>query len=253
MTLQIVQFPCLADNYGYLVRDEASGLTAAIDTPDAEAILAALAERGWRLDFIFNTHWHRDHAGGNQVVKDRTGCRIVAPAEVARIAPLDQAVAGGDEVRLGQTTFTVLDVGGHTLQHIAYYAPAERVAFVGDSVFPLGCGRMFEGTAEQMWASLSRVAALPETTRLYCAHEYAAANARFALSVDDAPALKARAEAIFAARARGEPTTPSTVGEERAANPFLRAPALAARLGLQGRPDHEVFAAVRAAKEVFAG
>jgi len=253
MPIQIVQFPCLTDNYGYLVRDEASGQVAAIDTPDPEAILAQLQLRGWRLDFIFNTHWHRDHAGGNQALKDRTGCLIIGPQEVTRIAPLDRAARPGDEVRLGETRFDVLDVGGHTLQHIAYYDAADRAAFVGDSIFPLGCGRMFEGEPGQMWDGLSRIAGLPEDTRLYCAHEYTAANARFALSVDDDPALKARAEAVFAARERGEPTVPSTVAEEKATNPFLRAPALAARLGLEGRPDHEAFAAVRSAKDVFRG
>lgn len=253
MTLQIVQFPCLADNYGYIIRDQDSGLTACIDTPDAQAILSALGREGWRLDFIFNTHWHRDHAGGNQALKDRTGAFIVGPQEVTRIAPLDRVVIGGDRVRLGETEFEVLDVGGHTLQHIAYHDAVDAIAFVGDSIFPLGCGRMFEGRPKQMWASLSRIAALPETTRLYCAHEYTAANARFALSIDSSPALQTRAAAVFAARARGEPTVPSTVGEERATNPFLRAPALAARFGLEGRADQDVFAAVRAAKDDFRG
>lgn len=253
MALKIVQFPCLSDNYGYLIRDEASGLVACIDTPDAQAISAALQRQGWTLDFIFNTHWHRDHAGGNQALKTATGALIIGPPEVTRIAPLDRAVGGGDSVDLGRTHFTVIDVGGHTLQHIAYYDAADHVAFVGDSIFPLGCGRMFEGDPPQMWASLSRIADLPEDTRLYSAHEYTAANARFALSVDDDPALKARAQAVFDARARGEPTVPSTVGEERATNPFLRAPALAPALGLGGRPDHEAFAALRAAKDEFKG
>ena len=253
MTLQIVQFPCLSDNYGYLARDEATGLVACIDTPDAEAILAALERQGWRLDFILNTHWHHDHAGGNQALKDATGAYIVGPQEVTRIAPLDRAVVGGDSVELGQTRFAVMDVGGHTLQHIAYHDGADHIAFVGDSIFPLGCGRMFEGDPQQMWASLTRIAAMPEDTRLYCAHEYTAANARFALSVDSAPALKSRSEAIFAARARGEATVPSTVGEERATNPFLRAPLLAPALGLSGRPDYEVFAAIRSAKDGFKG
>jgi hydroxyacylglutathione hydrolase len=253
MPIQIVQFPCLHDNYGYLVRDEACAKVAVVDTPDPEAVLAQLERRGWKLDVILNTHWHRDHAGGNQVLKDRTGCLIVGPQEVTRIAPLDRAVAPGEEVRLGETLFQVIDVGGHTLQHIAYYDAVDRAAFVGDSIFPLGCGRMFEGEPRQMWAGLQRLAALPEDTRLYSAHEYTAANARFALSVDDDAALKVRAEAVFAARERGEPTVPSTVGEEKATNPFLRAPALAARLGARGRPDHEAFAAVRAAKDVFKG
>jgi hydroxyacylglutathione hydrolase len=253
MTLQIVQFPCLSDNYGYLIRDEASGLVACIDTPDSDAILNALHKQGWRLDFIFNTHWHKDHAGGNAALQTATGAVIIGPQEVTRIAPLDRPVVGGDWVSLGQTEFVVIDVGGHTLQHIAYYDAADHVAFVGDSIFPLGCGRMFEGRPEQMWASLERLAALPEDTQLYCAHEYTAANARFALTVDEAPALKARARTVFAARERGEPTVPSTVGEEKATNPFLRAPLLAARFGLAGHADHEAFAAVRAAKDSFRG
>jgi hydroxyacylglutathione hydrolase len=253
MPLRIEQIPCLSDNYGYLVRDEASGRVATIDTPDADAILAALDRLGWRLDMILNTHWHPDHAGGNAVLKEKTGAVIVGPQEVTRIAPLDRAVTHGDQVDLGETQFRMIDVGGHTLEHIAYYDAADRVAFVGDSIFPLGCGRMFEGTPVQMWSSLSRLAALPADTALYSAHEYTASNARFALSVDDAPALQARAQAVFAARERGEPTVPSTVGEEIATNPFLRAPALAGRMGLAGRPDHEVFAAIRAAKDGFKG
>ena len=253
MPLQIVQFPCLSDNYGYLVRDEGSGLVATIDTPDADAILEALKGRGWKLDFVFNTHWHKDHAGGNEQLKQATGCTIVGPQEVTRIAPLDRPVVGGEVVDLGETRFQVIDVGGHTLQHIAYFDQADSVAFVGDSIFPLGCGRMFEGGPKQMWASLSRIAALPEDTRLYSAHEYTASNARFALSVDADPVLKQRSQAVFAARERGEPTVPSTVGEEKATNPFLRAPLLAERMGLAGRPDYEVFAAVRAAKDSFKG
>jgi hydroxyacylglutathione hydrolase len=253
MSLQIHQFPCLSDNYGYLIRDHASGLVACIDTPDADAILAALDAQGWSLDFIFNTHWHKDHAGGNAALKAATDAFIVGPQEVTRIAPLDRPVVGGDLVGLGETEFVVIDVGGHTLQHIAYHDRDDHIAFVGDSIFPLGCGRMFEGEPEQMWSSLSRIAALPDDTRLYCAHEYTAANARFALSIDGAPALKARAEAVFAARERGEATVPSTVGEEKATNPFLRAPLLAAGLGLAGKADHEAFAAVRRAKDVFAG
>jgi hydroxyacylglutathione hydrolase len=165
----------------------------------------------------------------------------VGPAEVTRIAPLDRTVAGGDVVDLGETRFSVIDAGGHTLGHIAYFDAADGVAFVGDTLFALGCGRLFEGTAAQMWASLSRLAALPDNTLVYCAHEYSASNARFALSVDDDPALKARSEAIFAARARGEATVPTTIGLEKATNPFLRA------------GDARAFAAVRAAKDGFRG
>ena len=253
MTLTVRQFPCLSDNYGFLIRDDASGLTACIDTPDAGAILAELKAAGWRLDFIFNTHWHPDHAGGNAEIQAATGCQIVGPAEVTRIAPLDRQVGGGDEVMLGETRFEVIDCGGHTLGHIAYFDAADKIAFVGDTLFALGCGRLFEGKPDQMWASLSRLAALPDETRAYCAHEYTASNARFALTVDPSPALKARADAVFAARERGEPTVPTTIGLEKATNPFLRAPALAARVGKAGAPDYEAFGAVRAAKDAFRG
>jgi hydroxyacylglutathione hydrolase len=253
MTLTVRQFPCLSDNYGFLIRDEASGKTACIDTPDAGAILKELKAAGWGLDFIFNTHWHADHAGGNAEIKAATGCTIVGPAEVTRIAPLDRTVVGGDVVELGATTFRVIETGGHTLGHIAYYDDADKVAFVGDTLFALGCGRLFEGKPDQMWASLSRLAALPDETRVYCAHEYTASNARFALSVDDDPALRARADQVFAARERGEWTVPTTIGLEKATNPFLRAPQLAARVGKAGAPDYEAFAAVRAAKDSFRG
>jgi hydroxyacylglutathione hydrolase len=253
MTLTVRQFPCLSDNYGFLIRDDASGKTGCIDTPDAAAILKELDKAGWGLDLILNTHWHPDHAGGNAEIQKATGCQIVGPAEVTRIAPLDRTVVGGDTVALGETTFQVIETGGHTLGHIAYFDDADRIAFVGDTLFALGCGRLFEGKPEQMWASLSRLAALPEETRVYCAHEYTASNARFALSVDKGPALKARAEAVFAARERGEWTVPTTIGLERATNPFLRAPQLAAAVGKAGAPDYEAFAAVRAAKDSFKG
>jgi len=253
MTLTVRQFPCLSDNYGFLIRDDATGKTGCIDTPDAAAILAELKRAGWGLDLILNTHWHADHAGGNAEIQAATGCQIVGPAEVTRIAPLDRTVVGGDVVELGETRFGVIETGGHTLGHIAYFDDADRIAFVGDTLFALGCGRMFEGQPQQMWASLSRLAALPDETRVYCAHEYTASNARFALSVDQDPALKARAEQVFAARERGEPTVPTTIALEKATNPFLRAPLLAAAVGKASAPDYEAFAAVRAAKDNFKG
>jgi len=253
MPLTVHQFPCLSDNYGFLARDEASGLAACVDTPESGAILRELRQLGWTLALILNTHWHPDHAGGNAEVKAATGATIVGPKEVTRIAPLDREVSGGDVVELGETRFQVIESGGHTLGHITYYDAADRIAFVGDTLFAMGCGRLFEGDAAQMWASLQRLAALPDDTRVYCAHEYTASNARFALSVDDDPALKRRAEAVFAARERGEPTVPTTIGLEKATNPFLRAPALAGRVGAQGKADHEAFGAVRAAKDIFRG
>jgi len=241
MTLTVRQFPCLSDNYGFLVRDEASGRTACVDTPDAGAVLAELEAAGWRLDFILNTHWHPDHAGGNAEIKAATGAIVIGPAEVERISPVDRKVVDGDVVDLGATRLTVIDTGGHTLGHITYFDEADQIAFVGDTLFALGCGRLFEGTPEQMWSSLSRLAALPDETAVYCAHEYTASNARFALSVDDGPALKARAAEVFAARERGEPTVPTTIAREKATNPFLLA-------GSAAR-----FAEVRAAKDVFKG
>jgi hydroxyacylglutathione hydrolase len=253
MPLTVHQFACLSDNYGFLVRDEASGKTACIDTPESGAILRELDSLGWDLDMILNTHWHPDHAGGNADIKAVTGATIVGPQEVTRISILDREVAGGDTVQLGETTFQVLESGGHTLGHIAYFDAADRIAFVGDTLFALGCGRLFEGTPEQMWNSLQRLAALPDDTTVYCAHEYTASNARFALSVDDSAALKARADEVFAARDRGEWTVPTTIGLEKATNPFLRAPALAAKVGASGQADARAFAAVRAAKDVFKG
>jgi len=253
MPLKVHQFPCLEDNYGFLALDEATGLAACIDTPEAGAILRELGKLGWKLSLILNTHWHPDHAGGNEQIKAATGAIVVGPAEVTRIAPLDREVRGGDFVMLGETRFEVMESGGHTLGHIAYYDADEHIAFVGDTLFALGCGRLFEGKPDQMWASLQRLAALPDDTRVYCAHEYTASNARFALSVDDDPVLKARADQIFAARERGEATVPTTIGLEKATNPFLRAPKLAGRVGADGKADYEAFAAVRAAKDVFKG
>jgi hydroxyacylglutathione hydrolase len=253
MPLTVHQFPCLSDNYGFLIRDEATGLAACIDTPDAGAILRELDTLGWKLSLILNTHWHPDHAGGNAEVKAATGATVIGPAEVARIAAPDREIVHGDTVDLGETRFTVIDTGGHTLGHITFYDAADHIAFVGDTLFALGCGRLFEGTPAQMWTSLQKLAALPEDTTVYCAHEYTASNARFALSVDDSAALKARAEQVFAARERGEPTVPTTIGLEKATNPFLRAPLLAPHLGLKGVPDHEAFGAVRAAKDNFRG
>ena len=242
MTLSVHLFPCLNDNYGLLVRDDASGQVATIDTPDADSILTELDRLGWgALDLILNTHWHADHTGGNAALKAGTGCEIVGPAEVARVAPLDRIVAGGDVVNLGQTALQVTATPGHTLGHVVYRSVADGEAFVGDTLFALGCGRLFEGTPEQMWDSLQALAAWPPETRIWCAHEYTAANARFALSVDDRPEMRGHAEAIFAARTRGEATVPTTIAVEKAFNPFLRA------------VDAADFAARRAAKDGFRG
>jgi hydroxyacylglutathione hydrolase len=251
--LTVHQFPCLSDNYGYLLHDPASGETACIDTPDAEAYLREAANHSWQITQIWNTHWHPDHAGGNAAIKAATGCLVIAPeAEAERIAGIDRTVSHGDVVELGGWDALVIDVGGHTNGHIAYHLPAAETAFVGDSVFALGCGRMFEGTPEQFWASLCRIKALPPATLLYCAHEYTQSNARFALHADpDNAALREYAEQVARLRAGGHPTVPTPLARELATNPFLRAddPVLASHWG--GGDAASTFAALRAAKDTF--
>jgi hydroxyacylglutathione hydrolase len=253
--LAIEMFPCLADNYGFLVHDAQTGATAAIDTPDVKAIERALAARGWRLTHILNTHHHHDHAGGNLALKRATGCTIVGPrADAARIPGIDVEVAEGDVFALGAQAAHVHDTPGHTRGHIVYRFPRAGVAFVGDTLFALGCGRLFEGTPAQMWASLQKIAAWPDDTRLYCAHEYTAANARFALSVDPGnEALRSRSAEIERLRAAGKPTVPTTVALEKATNPFLRAASLSLKrsLGLPDASDVETFARARALKDAF--
>ena len=253
--IHIRQFPCLDDNYGFLVHDDVSGQTTTIDTPDAEAILAAAAQEGWTLTQIWNTPWHPDHAGGNAVIAARSGAIVTGPQEVERIGKAaDRVVDDGDVVTLGAHRARVLNVGGHTLGHIAYVFDTEKVGFVGDALFSLGCGRMFEGTAPQFWNSLSKLAALPDDFTLYCAHEYTASNARFALSVDtENPALRARADEITALRAANKPTVPMSLRVEKATNPFLRAPLLKAAIGKAGAPDWEAFGEMRARKDAFKG
>ncbi|MFN7110816.1 MAG: hydroxyacylglutathione hydrolase [Brevundimonas sp.] len=242
MTLDVHLFPCRSDNYGFLIRDTATGVVATVDTPDGARILGELESLGWgRLDLILNTHWHPDHTEGNERLKAETGCEIVGPEEVRRVAPLDRVVSDGDEVMVGETRFEVTVTPGHTLGHVVFRSVENRLAFVGDTLFALGCGRLFEGTPEQMWASLQILAAWPEATVIWCAHEYTASNARFTLSLDDRPETLAHAEAIFAKRARGEPTVPTTIGAELRFNPFLTA------------VDAAEFAVRRAAKDGFSG
>lgn len=250
--IQIHQFPCLSDNYGYLVHDPASGETAAIDTPDGAEYLRQAEAKGWTITQIWNTHWHPDHAGGNKAIVEATGATIFAPQEVEKISAIDRVVAHGDTVSLGAFTADVIDVSGHTNGHIAYHLAQAGVAFVGDSVFALGCGRMFEGEPQQFWDSLSRIKALPPETMLYWAHEYTASNAKFALHADpDNQALQSYAKEIAAKRAEDEPTVPTRLDRELATNPFLRAddPVLAAKWG--GSTPAETFAALRAGKDNF--
>lgn len=256
MALEIERVPALRDNYIWLAREPASGAVAAIDPAEPGPVEAALARRGWRLTHILNTHHHGDHTGANLALKAATGCIIVGPrADRERIPGIDVAVGEGDTYCLGAEPALVFDVPGHTRGHIAFWFADSAALFCGDTLFLLGCGRLFEGTPAQMWASLGKLRRLPGETRVYCAHEYTQSNARFALTVDGAnPGLRARAAAIEAARARGEPTVPGTIAEELATNPFLRAdePALAAGVGLApGADPVAVFAAVRAAKDKF--
>ncbi len=253
--LEIHQFPCLEDNYGYLIRDSASGVTATVDTPSAAAIVGALAHKGWKLDYILNTHHHGDHAGGNLELKAKTGCRIVGPrADAERIPGIDIALGEGDSFELGSRRATVLDTPGHTRGHIVYVFAADHAAFVGDTLFAMGCGRLFEGTPGQMWDSLQKLLALPDETRVYCAHEYTQKNARFALTVDPANAVLAqRAAEVDRLRATGLPTVPTTIGRERQTNPFLRVgdPGVRAALGLTAAGDVEVFAEIRRRRNLF--
>jgi hydroxyacylglutathione hydrolase len=252
--LVIRQIPVLRDNYAYLLHDGASGATGVVDPSVAEPVLATLAETGWRLTHILNTHHHHDHTGGNLEIKQATGAIIVGPrADRDRIPGIDVALGDGERYTLGTETAEVLDVPGHTRGHIAYWFKGSRAVFSGDTLFLMGCGRLFEGTPEQMWRSLGKLRSLPGETRVYCGHEYTQANARFALTVDpENAALVARVRKIDALRAEGKSTVPGSMADELATNPFLRAdqPALQAAAGAPGDPV-ATFAAIRRRKDVF--
>ena len=252
--LDIHQFPCLNDNYGYLVHEAQSGRTIAIDTPDAGRYLDEAKRKGWQINEIWNTHWHPDHAGGNLRIKEETGCRIVGPlGEAAKIPGIDQAVKHGDGLELGQAMATVIDVPGHTLGHNAYHFPDQDVAFVGDSVFALGCGRVFEGTMEMMWSSLKRIRSLPPKTHLYCAHEYTESNARFAVSIDpENKALRDYVSWIEKQRAQKLPTVPALLERELATNPFLRADKEVMQIAMGHKGDAvATFGEIRGRKDRF--
>lgn len=222
--LEIARIPALTDNYIWLVHEAGSGETVVIDPAVADPVLAEAERRGWTISQIWNTHWHPDHTGGNQAIKEATGCIVTGPAaEAARIPTLDRLVAEGDKVSLGPVEGVVLEVPAHTAGHVAYYLAQEQSVFVGDTLFAMGCGRLFEGDAEQMHVNLQRLAALPPETKVYCGHEYTLANARFAITVEpDNEALARRLIEVEAARAAGEATIPSTMELERATNPFMR-------------------------------
>jgi len=245
-------FPCLSDNYGVLIHDPQSGATASIDAPEAAAVEGALAKTGWRLTDILVTHHHHDHTGGIAELRARHACKVTAPKnEKQPIAHVDATVAGGDAVRVGALEAKVIDTPGHTLGHISYFFAADKIVFVGDTLFSIGCGRVIEGNAEMMWQSLLKLRALPDDTSFYCGHEYTAANIRFAKTIEpDNKALLARSAEVDKLRATGRPTIPATIGAEKADNPFLRADVaeVAEAVGLAGSPAWKVFAEIRARK-----
>lgn len=252
---EIVTIPCLQDNYAYLLHDPATRRTALIDAPEAAPIEAALAARGWQLTDIVITHHHWDHVDGVEALRSATGARVWgAAADAHRLPPLDHALAEGDSVEIGTLQGRVIDVSGHTVGHVAYHFPEAGAVFTADSLMALGCGRLFEGTPGQMWESLQKLAALPPETLVCSGHEYTAANARFALTIEPGnAALRSRSDAVAAARAEGRPTVPSSLTEELATNPFLRAadPGIAAQLDMAGAAPADVFARIRSLKDAF--
>ncbi|MFK0685868.1 hydroxyacylglutathione hydrolase [Ochrobactrum sp. BD67] len=253
--LEIEQFICRSDNYGVLIHDPQSALTATIDAPDAAAIEAALQRRGWTLDFVFTTHHHLDHVEGNEALKAKYGVSIIGPkAEETKIPGIDRTVQDGDEFTFGLFRVKVIATPGHTAGEVSYYLPEAKAVFTGDTLFALGCGRLFEGTPLTMFQSLQKLIALPGDTAVYCGHEYTESNARFALTIDPAnSALKERAAEIARLRAADRMTLPSSIALEMATNPFLRwhDAGIRSRLGLQDAPDEAVFAEIRKRKDMF--
>ena len=238
--LQVVAVPVLTDNYVWLIHNDATGETAAVDPSVSDLVLDAAKARGWSLSQVLNTHWHPDHTGGNQGIKAVTGAPITAPAEARKVSEVDHVVAEGDRVIVAGAEAVVWDIPAHTVGHVAYYFEDEGMIFVGDTMFAMGCGRLFEGTAEQMYSNMQRIAGLPEDTRIYCGHEYTLANARFAEAAEPGnAAIRDRLDRVKALRDEGTITLPTTVGQERETNPFVRA------------TNPEEFARLRTAKDSF--
>jgi hydroxyacylglutathione hydrolase len=252
MAAEIRTFTCLSDNFGYLIHDAATKATASIDAPEAAAVIKALEREGWTLTDILVTHHHHDHVGGVPELKQKYGCRVVGPHDkTTKIANVDLRVGNGDVVKVGNLLARVLETPGHTLDHISYVFDNEKALFAADTLFSIGCGRVFEGNHPMMWDSLLKLRALPDDFKLYCGHEYTASNVKFALTVDsDNPALKARAEQVTRLRAENKPTIPVLLGEEKKANVFLRAddPQVAAKLHMKGASAAEVFGELRERK-----
>jgi hydroxyacylglutathione hydrolase len=252
MPAEIRLFPCLSDNFGYLIHDPATGATASIDAPEARPIIEALEREGWKLTDILITHHHQDHVGGVAELKQKYQCRVVAPHDkTTKIPNADLRTQQGDVVKIGSLLARVLETPGHTLDHISYVFDNEKALFAADTLFSIGCGRVFEGTYPMMWDSLLKLRALPDDFRLYCGHEYTAANVKFALTIEpDNAALRARADEVRRLRAENKPTVPTLLGDEKKANVFLRAdePAVAASVRMKDRNPAEIFAELRERK-----
>jgi hydroxyacylglutathione hydrolase len=255
MPFDLITIPCLSDNYAYLLRDHASGEVAVIDVPEAGPIASELAARGWTLSQVWITHHHWDHLDGlADLLADHPAQVVGAAADANRLPKLDVAVTEGDTIHLGALTAVIFDVSGHTMNHIAFYVPQASAAFTADSLMALGCGRLFEGTPDQMWDSMQKLMALPVDTTICSGHEYTASNAKFALTVDpDNAALISRVTDITTARAKGQATVPSLLSTELETNPFLRAadPGIRATLGMPNATDAEVFTEIRTRKDTF--
>ncbi|WP_363350938.1 hydroxyacylglutathione hydrolase [Methylocystis echinoides] len=258
MSIEVAQFICLNDNFGLLVHDARTGATATVDAPDGAAIAAEAERRGWPVTHLLITHHHLDHIEGAETLKKRfPQMKIVgAAADAHRLPPLDQAVSDGDEVAIGAARARVIATPGHTTGHVAYYFPEDEAVFVGDTLFSLGCGRVFEGTTDEMRLSLETLANLPRETLIYCGHEYTQANGRFALTVDpENPVLRDRVQRVAELRAAGKFTLPTTIALENATNPFLRVedPEVKKAMGMADANPFAVFAEMRERKNRFAG